>query len=115
MRKHLLIIICLVQVAFLQAANRYWVGGTGTWDNLSHWSETSGGIGGAAMPTANDDVVFNQNSFTADKQNVMVTANAVCRSIDWTGINHKVIFSCGVTKSLTVHGSYKLSPLNLWI
>lgn len=38
-------------------ANRYWVGGTGTWDttDTTNWSATSGGAGGtsAAEATAN--------------------------------------------------------------
>lgn len=26
-------------------ANRYWIGGTGTWTDAAKWSATSGGIG----------------------------------------------------------------------
>lgn len=35
-------------------ANRYWVGGAGTWDltNTANWSTTSGGAGGASVLTA---------------------------------------------------------------
>jgi hypothetical protein len=40
-------------------ASRYWVGGTGTWDQTAHWSATSGGAGGASVPTLSDDVIFN--------------------------------------------------------
>ena len=45
-------------------ANRYWVGGTATWDNLAllKWSTTSGGIGGAAVPTTSDIVFFDAAS-----------------------------------------------------
>ena len=45
-------------------ANRYWVGGTGSWDTSStaNWSDTSGGAGGASAPTSADDVFFNSNS-----------------------------------------------------
>ena len=43
-------------------ANRYWVGGSGTWDTSSttNWSRTSGGTGGATVPTAFDNVFFDQ-------------------------------------------------------
>lgn len=43
-------------------ANRYWVGGSATWDlvNTSVWSATSGGPGGASVPTAADNVFFDQ-------------------------------------------------------
>lgn len=47
-------------------ANRYWVGGSGTWDTTSttHWSATSGGSGGASVPTTADAVIFDYNSFS---------------------------------------------------
>jgi hypothetical protein len=43
-------------------ANRYWVGGTGTWDNTANWSTTSGGTGGASIPTSSDSVIFDRTS-----------------------------------------------------
>jgi hypothetical protein len=44
-------------------ANRYWVGGTGTWNNTTtNWSATSGGAGGASVPTVADRVIFDNNS-----------------------------------------------------
>lgn len=45
-------------------ANRYWVGGTGTWNYTStvNWSTTSGGSGGASVPGNLDDVFFDSNS-----------------------------------------------------
>jgi hypothetical protein len=45
-------------------ADRYWVGGTGSWNatNLTSWSATSGGAGGASIPTAVDNVYFDANS-----------------------------------------------------
>lgn len=47
-------------------ADRYWVGGTGTWvaGTLTNWSATSGGAGGATVPTTNDRVFFDGNSGT---------------------------------------------------
>lgn len=45
-------------------ANRFWVGGTGTWNgsNTANWSATSGGTGGASVPAGGDTVVFDANS-----------------------------------------------------
>jgi hypothetical protein len=47
-------------------ANRYWVGGTGTWDTTStaNWSATSGGAAGASVPTTADTVYFDSLSGT---------------------------------------------------
>lgn len=45
-------------------ANRYWVGGAGTWNttDTTHWSDTSGGVGGASVPVSTDAVFFNSSS-----------------------------------------------------
>lgn len=43
-------------------ANRYWVGGTGNWSDANFWSTTSGGAGGASVPTSVDDVIFDAGS-----------------------------------------------------
>lgn len=47
---------------------RYWVGGTGYWDatTTTHWSATSGGAGGASVPTSTDDVIFDLHSNEPD-------------------------------------------------
>jgi hypothetical protein len=41
-------------------ANRYWVGGTGTWDssNTANWSDVFLGTGGFSVPTSADDVIL---------------------------------------------------------
>jgi hypothetical protein len=48
-------------------ANRYWVGGSGTWDavNTANWSATSGGAGGASVPTAADTAFLDAASGAA--------------------------------------------------
>lgn len=45
-------------------ATRFWVGGTGTWDNsdTTHWATGSGGGGGASVPTSADTVTFDGSS-----------------------------------------------------
>ena len=45
-------------------ANRYWVGGTGSWTsvNTANWSTTSGGVGGASVPTSADTIYIDSNS-----------------------------------------------------
>jgi hypothetical protein len=47
-------------------ADRYWVGGTGTWDatTTTNWAATSGGAGGASAPTSADNAYFDANSNT---------------------------------------------------
>jgi|694.fasta_scaffold76149_4 hypothetical protein len=57
--------------------NRFWVGGTGTWDSTSttNWSATTGGAGGASAPTAVDDVFFDANSGTAATVTIQASAS----------------------------------------
>lgn len=46
-------------------ANRYYVGNSGaaaTWNNANYWSSSSGGAGGAGVPSGSDDVIFDSNS-----------------------------------------------------
>lgn len=50
--------------------DRYWVGNSGLWNDTAHWSLTSGGTGGAPVPTANNDVYFDSNSFTEEGQHI---------------------------------------------
>jgi len=64
----------------------YWVGGSGDWDDASHWAMTSGGAGGACIPSANDNVFFDANSFNGTGQTVNLNIDdAFCKTMDWTG------------------------------
>lgn len=47
-----------------QAASRFWVGGTGTWDSsdTTHWAASSGGAGGQSVPGSSDSVTFDGSS-----------------------------------------------------
>lgn len=64
---------------------RYWVGGTGNWDgtDTTHWSASSGGSGGASVPTSSDDVFFDANSGTGTA--TVKSGNLGCRDLDFTG------------------------------
>ncbi|MEZ5021764.1 MAG: hypothetical protein R2728_00625 [Chitinophagales bacterium] len=45
--------------------NYYWVGNSGNWSDLSHWSKTSGGTANHIdLPTAIDNIYFDANSFS---------------------------------------------------
>jgi hypothetical protein len=71
-------------------AARFWVGGTGNWDstNTANWSATSGGAGGASVPTSVDTPQFDGNSGTGTVTftNSGVTVGAVTFASTATGI-----------------------------
>ena len=89
----------------------FWVGGTGMWNDPMHWSLSSGGPGGACVPTANDDVVFDANSFPGPGAMVMINVdNAYCRSMNWTGATGNPEFLGSLEKNLHLFGSLTLIP-----
>ena len=65
-------------------ANRYWVGGTASWDGTAgtKWALTSGGTGGEAVPTSADDVFFDAASGAVT---VTVSASSACNNLTFTG------------------------------
>ncbi|MFA9370503.1 MAG: T9SS type B sorting domain-containing protein [Labilibaculum antarcticum] len=66
--------------------NLYWVDGTGNWDDPNHWSTISGIKSGGCVPTAKDNVFFDDGSFTDTEQTVYTGASDIrCRTMDWTG------------------------------
>lgn len=87
-------------------ADRYWVGGTATWDATAglKWSATSGGSGGATVPTAADDVFFDAASGTVT---CTISGARVAKSINCTGFTGTLGGTS--TPSLTISGSLTLS------
>lgn len=80
-------------------ANRYWVGGTDSWDGTAgtKWATTSGGAGGAAIPTSSDDVFFDANSGSGTV--TIATGNTGCLSLNCTGFTGTLAGSAALTIS----------------
>lgn len=92
---------------------RYWIGGAGDWNDAAHWSTTSGGTGGACIPTVYDNVYFNANSgFTNVSKTVTINnGNAYCHNIDWTGAANSPIWNKSASWNMEVWGdSVVLNP-----
>lgn len=64
-------------------ADRYWVGGTGTWDasTTTNWATTSGGAGGASAPTSADNAYFDGASDAGAPFAVTLGTGAVCADV----------------------------------
>ena len=113
-------------------ANRYWVGGTGSWDaTTTHWSASSGGASGASVPTLADDVFFDTLS-NATGYTVTLTANpAQCRSVTigapltgnitiagstpWSIYGSFIIAATGVTRTFTSDLNFRATTTGLTI
>ncbi len=83
----------------------YWVGGNANWDATAgtKWATSSGGAGGAAVPTSADDVFLDNGTGTG---NVTLASGyaANAKTIDCTGYVG-TLSSADATGSLTVAGS----------
>ncbi|MCD4832328.1 MAG: gliding motility-associated C-terminal domain-containing protein, partial [Bacteroidales bacterium] len=88
------------------------VNGTGTWNDSNHWAETTGGNPGASIPTENDNVIFDNNSFITNNQTVIIKNKAICNDFRWEVDKYKpelksssFLFKSITKADLEVHGS----------
>ncbi|WP_241283132.1 hypothetical protein, partial [Chryseobacterium timonianum] len=66
--------------------NLYWVGGSGNWNDKSHWSQTTGGTGGYCVPGPGDNTFFDGGSgFTASSKKVTVDNISYTHNITFSG------------------------------
>ena len=93
-------------------ATYYWVGGAGTWNRTltTNWSLTSGGAGGAGVPTSTDNVIIDNNSGTSGQAitlpDVYASAlAAVCNDLTVTNTNFMYLGNTSGNHFLDVHGS----------
>lgn len=91
-------------------ANRYWVGGSGTWNTTSttNWSASSGGAGGASVPTAADSVFFDRTG------TYTVTCTGDLKCLDITVSAGTVTFADGTSPTFTISGSMSLLAGTAW-
>lgn len=89
---------------------RFWVGGTGTWNTTSttNWSASSGGAGGASVPTAADTVTFDQ----AGTYTVTCTGALACLNL--TVSAGTPTFASGTSPTFAISGSFTLTSTSVW-
>lgn len=77
-------------------ADRYWVGGTGSWDGTigSKWANSSGAAGGQSIPTTGDSVFFDSNSTGTV---TIAAGNTGANSIDCTGFTGTLTGSAAIS------------------
>jgi hypothetical protein len=92
-------------------ANRYWVGGAGTWSSTTKWSTTSGGSSGASVPTSADDVIFDGSSGTGTAS---ISSTANCASLTTTGWTGTITNTVGFGTNLNVYGNITIGSGTSW-
>lgn len=65
----------------------YWVGGSGDWDDFTHWSTTSGGGSYGCIPVRGNSVVFDAASFSSN-DTVNLSDIAYCANMSWINISY---------------------------
>ena len=88
--------------------DRYWVGGSGSWNSTTKWSTTSGGASGASVPTASDNAIFDANSGTAHFI-VTVTLNATCADLTITPEPIAGVTQFAVDNGFVITGTFSTS------
>lgn len=85
-------------------AARYWIGDSGNWNDTANWSTSSGGGGGASVPTNVDDVYLDANSFTSGGT-ITVDIDATCLSFNASGLTVTGVTLYSIAFQLSVYGS----------
>jgi len=91
-------------------ADRYWVGGSGSWNSTTKWSATSGGASGASVPTSADNAIFNASSGSgAVHYTVTVTANSTCANLTFTPVAADGATTFNVDNGFVIAGTFSTS------
>jgi hypothetical protein len=92
-------------------ANRYWVGGTGSWsDATNHWATSSGGGGGVGnLPTISDDVFIDSSSgFSGGGTLTLDINDPYCKNFTCTSGHTYTITTSAAIPDLIPYGSMTL-------
>ena len=73
-----------VGIAAPCAGNRYWVQGSGNWNDSNHWASSSGGGFGCSVPGPTNPVFFDGNSASAT---VTISGNVSMASLNTSGFS----------------------------
>ncbi|MDP1725882.1 MAG: HYR domain-containing protein [Bacteroidota bacterium] len=96
------------------ATDYYWVGGSGTWTDISHhWATTSGGaVFHPQVPSQFDRVIFDANSFSASGQEVTMNVEGFCKEFRSRNVLPGVKFTS--TKPLNVYEGMSIDSNMIW-
>lgn len=122
----ILAVLAIVAILFLgalmpsvpayAAGPYYWVGGSGNWEDPMHWASSSGGAGGAGVPTLSDDVYFDTNSGSGFTVTVTAYSSSKCHGMDWTGVQGSPVFQGNPTspiRTFEIYGDCILSGMTI--
>jgi hypothetical protein len=80
LKQRFLLALLLIVSGVASARQLYWVNGSGNWNDTYHWSLTPDGIGGAGIPSSEDDIHV---PLSATHDTVFINAEVYCRSFNF--------------------------------
>ncbi|MEC9073057.1 MAG: hypothetical protein VX938_11775, partial [Myxococcota bacterium] len=93
----------------------FWVGGSGNWSDVAHWSNESGGEPAECLRGASDNVYFDENSFAEGSSTVTLDLpESTCHNMDWTGAQFEPVFTGGTDHELVITGDLTLEEGLIW-
>ena len=93
-----------VGIAAPCAGNRYWVQGSGSWNDSNHWASSSGGGFGCSVPGPTNPVFFDGNSASAT---VTISGNVSMASLNTSGFSGTI---AGGAYDVSVSGNAHAAP-----
>lgn len=80
--------------------DRYWIDGTGDWNDPAHWALSTKGAGGASPPGAGDNAIIDYNSGGYSGYTIYINDTILCTIAPITGPNVTLEVNSGITFSL---------------
>ena len=116
----LLFLSFLVITPTAQALDYYWVGGSGNWSDINHWSAVSGNTPmqlHTITPTSNDDVILDSLSFPSSGGTITINLNiAFCKNLIIRDVPSNVnIYFFGSSDVLRIFGDIDINDTLNWI
>ena len=122
MRRPSWLFVVILIYSFLNpliADHYYWVGGSGNWSDINHWSAVSGNNPmqlHTATPTSNDNVILDALSFPSTGGTIDINLNlAFCKNLIINNVPSNVTINFyGSNKHLRIFGDIKISDNINW-
>jgi len=75
--------------------NLFWVDSQGDWQDTTHWSANSGGLGGECIPTKYDNVFIDTNSsISTNTWDLTINNTCFCHDFNWLDqVEGKIMYS----------------------
>jgi hypothetical protein len=76
--------IIVTYTAVTSVRTLYWIGDEGNWNDATKWSFASGGVAAFTIPTSNDRIIIDENSFNEVGENaIQLMTPVTVRSLTW--------------------------------